>query len=66
MSELAATVGALLVAALVAFFAGQRTGELKQRRRDADALRRAEEIEDEVEAMDDGAVGRELRRWMRD
>lgn len=64
-----AAAGAALVAATI--IAGQARTILRLRadgreaRRRIETLRKAEEIEDEVDALDRGELDRRLSRWMR-
>lgn len=65
----AAAIGAVLFLAFV-FFKGRQDGknaaEAAQARKQADAIRRKKESDDEVDRMGSDARRNDLSRWMRD
>ena len=65
----AAAIGAVLFLAFV-FFKGRQDGrnaaEAAQARKQADAIRRKKEVDDEVDRMGADARRDDLSRWMRD
>lgn len=58
--------GAVIVVAWRIFAAGKNAAQTEHLKDRLEAVRKKRKAEDQVNALDDDAVDRELRKWMRD
>lgn len=69
MTDILTTIGAALVSGLVMYFFGYRKAdkarEVKQTEKRLEDVKKAQEVRDEVEILDDAGLADRAARWLR-
>lgn len=63
LAAVAAAIGAFLVLLWRVFAAGERSQEAKQAKAELEALKNANEVEQEIDGLDADGVSERLDRW---